>query len=43
MRNLNLDISGVSFKPVTNISSPSSVSFTKDFIFDKKFNTEPNE
>ena len=40
---LALDISAVSFKPQTQISSPSSVSFSKDFLFDRRFPTEPNE
>ena len=41
IKGLSLDISGVSYRPPT---SPSSVvSFSKDFLFDKRFNFEPNE
>lgn len=40
--NLHLDISAVSFRHNT-VSSPSSLSFSKDFIFDKRFHTDPNE
>lgn len=40
--NLHLDISAVSIRHNT-VSSPSSVSFSKDFIFDKRFHTDPNE
>lgn len=42
-RNLNLDISAVSFKPQTFVSSPTSINLSKDFILEKRLNTDPEE
>lgn len=35
-------MSGVSFRPNT-ISSPVSVSLSKDFLQERRFNTDPND
>ena len=42
-KNLNLDISAVSFKPQTFVSSPTSINLSKDFILEKRLNTDPEE
>ena len=43
IKNFTLDLSAVSFKPQTFVSSPTSVNLSKDFNIEKRLHTDPDE